>query len=104
MTIKQLFNKIERANEIGSMFGDKYGIEVQDGIFFTNTYFTYNDFTKALKEDWQPWFVKGVLNKENEIEHGIGHSEKEYFMRFTYQVPWETNESIQTIYFTIVKK
>lgn len=116
MTIKQLFNKIERANEIGSMFGDKYGIEMKKKFFFGGgciemkevffyfgPYFTYNDFTKALKEKWHKWFVKGVLNKENEVEHGIGHSEKEFFMRFTYQVPWETNESIQTIYFTIVK-
>lgn len=102
MTIKQLFNKIERANEISSMFGDEYGISVQIWNDFT-TYKTYNDFVSAIKRDYFKWFSKGVLNKENEIEHGIGHSEKEFFMRFTYQVPFETNESIQTIYFTIVK-
>lgn len=100
MTIKQLFNKIERANEISSMFGNEYGISVQIRNDFT-TYKTYNDFVSAIKRDYFKWFSKGVLNKENEIENG--QSGKEFFMRFTYQVPFETNESIQTIYFTIIK-
>lgn len=65
MKIKDLFNKVKAANEIGAMFGQHYYITYDEG--YRQEYFTdYAAFLKFVKNEFnRPW--ADVLSKNIEL-------------------------------------
>lgn len=75
MTIKQLFKKVETANEIGRLFDEKYGINLYaDHGCRIRSFFTYREFKSYIKETYNTPWAKELL-KDFEMDNGLHEGE-----------------------------
>lgn len=74
MKIKELFKKVEAANEIGRMFDDEYAVCVASGEDhgWEMTFTTYDDFKKWVKEEINKPWADVLLGNDELKEQGEG--------------------------------
>lgn len=77
MKVKDLFKKVEAANEIAKVFDDEYAVIVTSGNDgWQETFTSYNDFKKWVKEEInKPWadvlLGNDELKEQGQLEYYI---------------------------------
>ena len=69
MKIKELFNKMEKANQFAEMVGDaQWVLAFGYDDYSTHIFDSWKSFNKFIKEELAKWYISSMLDQEIELD------------------------------------